>query len=361
MATTDPKRAALVRALMERDLYEMLDIPRDADDAMITAAIATRTEWVEETPMRAAARDAEMHWLGWSERALITDPEIRTDYDAALARKAAAVDRAVESRVRVRKLHAARDQLAKREAQRVVPIVIDPPKPAPAPRKRKAAVKKVDAGDSAHAVLQATQVTDVEEALRGLEGADGNVAVAIAFADRAVEIDDSAATLTRAGASLRGIGETDRAIALLRRAIDADPQRTDARISLITALSDSGDLPAAEAAGRSAVAAAPADGGVQYAFGKVLVELGLLEEAETALSAAQSLGNPRAADELRTLRESYSADGDVDGVERVEEISYPAPPVTNDPAVAEPGTTPAMEAEPVAPADEPGADVTDES
>ena len=198
MATTDPKRAALVRALMERDLYEMLDIPRDADDATITAAIATRTEWVEETPMRAAARDAEMHWLAWSERALITDPEIRADYDAALARKAAAVDRAVESRVRVRKLHAARDQLAKREAQRVVPIVIDPPKPAPAPRKRKAAVKKVEAGDSAHAVLQATQVTDVEEALRGLEGADGNVAVAIAFADRAGEIDDSAATLTRA-------------------------------------------------------------------------------------------------------------------------------------------------------------------
>ena len=108
------------------------------------------------------------------------------------------------------------------------------------------------------------------------------------------------------------------------------------------------------------MAAAPADGGVQYAFGKVLVELGLLEEAETALSAAQSLGNPRAADELRTLRESYSADGDIDGVERVEEISYPAPAATNDPAVAEPGTTPAMEAEPTAPADEPGADVTDE-
>ena len=44
----------------------------------------------------------------------------------------------------------------------------------------------------------------------------------------------------------------------------------------------------------------------------------------------------------------------------MEEISYPAPAATNDPAVAESGTTPAMEAEPTAPADEPGADVTDE-
>ena len=40
MATTDPKRAALVRALMERDLYEMLDIPRDAGEAEIRAARA---------------------------------------------------------------------------------------------------------------------------------------------------------------------------------------------------------------------------------------------------------------------------------------------------------------------------------
>lgn len=47
MATIDPKKQALVRALMERDLYEMLDVPRDADDDAITAAIAQRTEWVE--------------------------------------------------------------------------------------------------------------------------------------------------------------------------------------------------------------------------------------------------------------------------------------------------------------------------
>ena len=58
MATVDPKRAALVRALMERDLYEMLDVPRDAGDEEILAAIARRTEWVEETPMRHADREA---------------------------------------------------------------------------------------------------------------------------------------------------------------------------------------------------------------------------------------------------------------------------------------------------------------
>lgn len=359
MATTDPKRAALVRALMERDLYEMLDIPRDAGETEIRAAIAKRTEWVEETPMRAAARDAEMHWLAWSERALITDPEIRADYDAALDRKAAAAERAIESRQRVRNLRVARDELARREARRVVPQEPEKPKKAPAPRKKKAAAPK--AADAQQAVLQATQITDVEEALRGLEGADGDVAVAIAFADRAVEIDGSADTLARAGAALRGIGQTDRAVALLRRAIEADPLRSDARISLINALRDAGDLPGAEVAGRTAVEEVPANGGVQYAFGRVLIDLGLLEEAETVLQAAQENGKPEAAEALRDLREAYAADGDATAVERVEEISYPAPPATNDPAVAEPGLAPSMEAEPAAPADEPAADVTDEA
>ena len=359
MATTDPKRAALVRALMERDLYEMLEIPRDAGEPEIRAAIAKRTEWVEETPMRAAARDAEMHWLAWSERALITDPEIRADYDAALDRKAAAAERAVESRQRVRNLRVARDELARREARRVVPQEPEKPKKAPTPRKKKDAAPK--AADAQQAVLQATQITNAEDALRGLEGADGDVAVVITFADRAVEIDASANTLARAGAALRGMGQTDRAVALLRRAIEADPLRSDARISLINALRDAGDLPGAEAAGRTAVEEVPANGGVQYAFGRVLIDLGLLEEAETVLQAAQENGKPEAAEALRDLREAYAADGDATAVERVEEISYPAPPATNDPAVAEPGLAPSMEAEPAAPADEPAADVTDEA
>ena len=86
--------------------------------------------------MRAAARDAEMHWIAWSERALIDDPEIRAEYDAALDRKAAAAERAIEARQRVRKLHEARDELARREARRVVIAEPEPPKKAPAPRER---------------------------------------------------------------------------------------------------------------------------------------------------------------------------------------------------------------------------------
>ena len=357
MATTDPKRAALVRALMERDLYEMLEIPRDADEAQVRAAIARRTEWVEETPMRAAARDAEMHWLAWSERVLIDEPEIRADYDAALDAKAAAADRAVEARKRVRQLRVARDQLAKREAQRVVPQ--EAPKPAKKTTTRK---KKADAAP-APAAADVEAITSAEDALRALEAADGNATAGLAFAARAVELDPSAEVLTRAGAALRGLGEPGRAAELLRQAIAADPHRSDARISLIYALRDAGDLPGAEAAGRAAVEEVPANGGVQYAFGRVLLAMDLLEEAETVLEAAQQNGKPEAAEALRELREAYAADGDADAVERVEEISYPeaSEPATNDPAVAEPGIAPNMEAEPAAPADEPAADVTDEA
>ena len=164
MATIDPKKQALVRALMERDLYEMLDVPRDADDAVILAAIARRTEWVEETPMRHADREAEMHWLAWADRALVKDPEIRAEYDAALERKAAAEARAVESRQRVRKLRVARDQLAKREAARVVPVEQAPPKKkAATPRAKKDVEVPAGAGPEVEAEVEVTEVIEVVE------------------------------------------------------------------------------------------------------------------------------------------------------------------------------------------------------
>lgn len=173
MATADPKKQALVKALMERDLYEMLDVPRDAGDDEILAAIARRTEWAEETPMRHADRQAEMHWIAWAERALVKDPEIRAEYDAALERKAAAEARAVEARQRVRKLRVARDQLAKREAARVVPVEAEKKK-APAPRKKKdaAPVAPAGAGPEVEAVVEV-----VSESIEVSPAADGGVQV----------------------------------------------------------------------------------------------------------------------------------------------------------------------------------------
>lgn len=166
MATVDPKRRALVNALMERDLYEMLSVPRDAQDEQIVAAIASRTEWVEETPMRHADREAEMHWLAWAERALVKDPEIRAEYDAALEAKAAAEARAVESKQRVRKLREARDQLARREASRSVPV--EEKKPA---RKKAATAKPAGevvppagAGPEVEAIVESvTETVEVTE------------------------------------------------------------------------------------------------------------------------------------------------------------------------------------------------------
>ena len=167
MATVDPKRRALVKALMERDLYEMLGVPRDAGDEEILAAIARRTEWAEETPMRHADRQAEMHWIAWAERALVKDPEIRAEYDAALDAKAAAQARAIEAKQRVRKLHVARDQLAKREASRAV-LVEEPKKKAPTPRRKKDAEAPAGAGPEVEAVIEA--VTETVEVTATPEG-----------------------------------------------------------------------------------------------------------------------------------------------------------------------------------------------
>lgn len=190
MATVDPKRRALVKALMERDLYDMLDVPRDAGDEEILAAIARRTEWVEETPMRHADREAETHWLGWAERALVKDPEIRAEYDAALDARAAAEARAVESKQRVRKLREARDQLARREASRSVPVEEKKPaRKAPTPTKKAEVEAPAGAGPEVEAVVEAVtetievsetpgggvQVTDTVDVVEAVVMSDGEV------------------------------------------------------------------------------------------------------------------------------------------------------------------------------------------
>jgi len=190
MATVDPKRKALVKALMERNLYEMLDVPRDAGDEEILAAIATRTEWVEETPMRHADREAEMHWLAWADRALVKDPEIRAEYDAALDARAAAEARAVESKQRVRKLREARDQLARREASRAVPVEEKKPARKAASPKKKAEVEApAGAGPEVEAVVEVVsetvevsatpdggvQVTDTVDVVEAVVMSDGQV------------------------------------------------------------------------------------------------------------------------------------------------------------------------------------------
>lgn len=193
MATTDPKRAALVKALMERDLYEMLGVPRDAGDQDILAAIARRTEWVEETPMRHADREAEMHWLAWAERALVGEPEIRADYDAALDRKAAAEARAVESRQRVRKLRQARDELAKREAGRAVLVTEEPKKKAASPRKKKDVEAPAGAGPAVVEVdVEVTEVVEVAQTDAGTVFTDvTETVVAVTTDDGAVEVTDT--------------------------------------------------------------------------------------------------------------------------------------------------------------------------
>lgn len=192
MATVDPKRAALVQALMERDLYEMLDVPRDAGDDEIRAAIARRTEWVEETPMKHRDREAELHWLAWAERALVNDPEIRAEYDAALEGKAAAEARAVESRKRVRKLREARDMLARREASRAVPAEQPKPKRAPTPRKKKDADAPAGAGPEVIAAeVQVDEVIEVTETPDATIITDVTEVVTAVETDEVVQVTDT--------------------------------------------------------------------------------------------------------------------------------------------------------------------------
>lgn len=320
MPTTDHKRKALVRALMERDLYDMLGVTTDTGPDDIIAAIARRREEIEETPMRAAARDTEMHWLAWAERALVNDPEIRVEYDAARERAHAAEERTIEARTRVRRLHVARDQLARREAQRPVPVPPPaPPKKAPAPRKR-APTKAALAAGAEKARLEATQITDADEALRRLEGVEGDVALAIALAARAVEISDDPEVLTRAGQGLRRAGEHDRAAALLRGAVESGGS-PGAYAGLVAVLGDQGSADAARTVALAMTEAHPDSGLAWMTLAVVLADAGD-QEAEVAYLNAATLG-PRPQDAvsgLRSLAATYRDLGDADAAVRVEGI-----------------------------------------
>lgn len=136
--------------------------------------------------MKHRDREAELHWLAWAERALVNDPEIRAEYDAALEGKAAAEARAVESRKRVRKLREARDMLARREASRAVPAELPKPKRAATPRKKRdievpagagpevsAAEVRVDEVIEVTETPDATIITDVTEVVTAVETDEG--------------------------------------------------------------------------------------------------------------------------------------------------------------------------------------------
>jgi predicted O-linked N-acetylglucosamine transferase (SPINDLY family) len=117
----------------------------------------------------------------------------------------------------------------------------------------------------------------------------GNVAEALAFADRLVEhfADDAFAHNTR-GAVLYSLGRTDDAIASYARATELDPQYIDAWFNLARACGEAGrDAQAAQA--HEHVVAAGERAVSPYMRGVALLETGRIREGAAALERAVQL------------------------------------------------------------------------
>lgn len=127
----------------------------------------------------------------------------------------------------------------------------------------------------------------VKARLAGLYFSLGDLPNAQRYANEAAEgVGQDAQLLTQIATILTSVGQGDRAVALLDRAIEQDPTSSDAYFAKGLLLLNLKRLPDAEQAIRAGLARAPESPVGQYHLGRVLLEAGKLEEAVASFERA---------------------------------------------------------------------------
>lgn len=122
--TSEPQREALLSALVERDLFQMLGLTREDDPSQGLLAVQLYTEWVQEQDWSVEAVDVELHWAAWAQRVLVENPSLRMAYIERLDERVRAEARQQAQHRLLSEAKAQRDALFRREAER--PIGPDP-------------------------------------------------------------------------------------------------------------------------------------------------------------------------------------------------------------------------------------------
>jgi tetratricopeptide (TPR) repeat protein len=127
----------------------------------------------------------------------------------------------------------------------------------------------------------------VKARLAGLYFSLGDLSNAQRYANEAAEgVGQDAQLLTQVATILTSVGQGDRAVALLDRAIEQDPTASEAYFAKGLLLLNLKRLPEAEQAIRAGIAKAPESPVGQYHLGRVLLEAGKLEEATASFERA---------------------------------------------------------------------------
>lgn len=139
-----------------------------------------------------------------------------------------------------------------------------------------------------HAALKTDpSAQSVKARLAGLYFSLGDLPNAQRYASEAAEgVGQDARLLTQMATILAGVGQGDRAVALLDRAIEQDPSASEAYFAKGLLLLNLKRLPEAEQAIRAGLAKTPESPVGQYHLGRVLLEAGKLDEATASFERA---------------------------------------------------------------------------
>lgn len=195
---------------------------------------------------------------------------------------------------------------------------------ATAARRRIEALDDVGRHDDLHATIAA--LTSVTEAIAAAKrhGRRAEPALAIAAAERGVELLESKRTLNQLAATYRQSGRVADAERTWRASLAgwSAAENAPAALGLAAILADRGDPAQALALADAALAADPgaANAATHALRGRVLLQLSRGAEAEQALITALRARNADARRRLEGLRDDYEEDGDHRAAQRLDAV-----------------------------------------
>jgi tetratricopeptide (TPR) repeat protein len=312
------RRARFLRELAQRDLYAWFGIAPDAGDDAIREAAERKRRELAGTPMPQNRRAIEKAFCDQGEKALLR-PDVRREYDALLRasrepRTAAAVSKGV----------AEREERLRVARERIEHFGDDDARMA-------AGAAMALAGDDAQAALAAehraaAKVSDFAEALATARRArvEGAPVRALAYAERAHAIRETAGSLTTLGAARRDAGDLAGSEEALRRSVallGTVRENAPGWVALSATLRARGDLDGAEQAALRVIEEDDENAYAWRALAMLLTDRGETVRAGDAWerSAGFGLDVPGALAGMEVLRKDALARNDLLGAANIED------------------------------------------
>ena len=313
------RRARFLRELAQRDLYAWFGIPPDAGDDAIRDAAERKRRELAGTPMPQSRRAIEKAFCDQGEKALLR-PEVRREYDALLraSRDPRRAQEAVSRNV------AEREERLRIARERIEHFGDDDARMAPGAAMAMTSDEAQEALASEHRA--AAKVTEFAEALAIARRArvEGAAVRALAYAERAHAIRETAGSLTTLGAARRDGGDlagSEEAIRASVTLLSTVRENAPGWVALAATLRARGDLDGAEQAALRVIEEDEENAYAWRALALVLTDRGETVRAGDAWERSAGLGLdvPGVLAGMEVLRKDALARNDLLGAANIED------------------------------------------